>query len=73
MSEKPNAEMICAAITELEENTRKATLVEIRDELRAWAAGKWVGKGETQDDLEELIPGLTAAFEFLTENYGLDS
>lgn len=73
MTEKPNAEMICAAITDLEENTRKATLVEIRDELRDWAAGQWVGKGETQQDLDRLLPGLTAAFEFLTENYGLDS
>ena len=66
MAKKLNADEIYEAICSIEENTREATLTEVRDELRDMLKDP-VGWELT----EEHIPGLEQAIGFLTENYAL--
>lgn len=70
MAKKMDAEAISTALYDLEENTRKATLIEVYEELTGWLDGKNLDQ-DGRNELPELKAGLQAAADFLRENYGL--
>ncbi len=67
MAKKLDAEAISTAIHELEENSRKAMLEELLEELREWKRCS----DQTEDDFAAELPGVKAIIGFIEANYAI--